>query len=117
MRSADLPPDRGSERRSSLRSDAGRVHCNTRILIPILAAVLSGCSTTALMPLRDVESRTILLPANGPARTTAGGRTQNVGLPLPPAAKIGLWTGVAVLLALAMADEDDDVNDAGSSEP
>jgi hypothetical protein len=55
--------------------------------------------------------------ANGPVRTTSGGRTRTVGLPLPRAAKIGLWAGVAVILALAMADSDDDASDADPGGP
>jgi hypothetical protein len=75
-------------------------------MLLLLAAVLAGCATTdALVSTDDGESQ-LVLAANA-AQTTSGGRTQTVGLPLPPAAKIGLWSGVAVLLALAMADDSD----------
>jgi hypothetical protein len=84
----------------------------------IFAAASSGCATTsALVPTsRAVDGQAVTLTANGLARTTGGGRTQKVGLPLPPAAKIGLWAGVAVMIALAMADDEEDASEA-SSEP
>jgi hypothetical protein len=44
---------------------------------------------------------------------SAQGTTTKVGLPLTRAQKIGLWTGVAVLLGYLMADDDD----AGESPP
>jgi uncharacterized protein YceK len=91
-----------------------------RNLFVVFAAASSGCATTtAVVAARGgVQGQAMTLTANGPARTTGGGHTQTVGLPLPPAAKLGLWTGVAVLLALAMADSDDDAaDDAGTVEP
>ena len=83
--------------------------CYSCILFLVIAAASSGCTTTAAVVAGGgVQGPAVALTANGPARTTGGGHSQRVGLPLPPAAKIGLWTGVAVLIALAMADSDDD---------
>lgn len=88
------------------------------VLFVLLAAASSGCAATAVVvPRAGAQDQPASAAANGPVRSTRNGRTQTVGLPLPPAAKIGLWTGVAVILALAMADSDDDVSDAGSGEP
>jgi hypothetical protein len=104
----------------ALRAAVRRNHrCHARILFLGIAAASSGCATTtAVVAARGgVQGQPATLTANGPARTTGGGRTQTVGLPLPPAAKIGLWTGVAVILAFAMADSDDATDDAGTGEP
>ena len=76
-----------------------------RVSLLILLVALSGCATSSATG-GVVESRT-LLAAQGPAQRSSGGRTQKVGLPLTRAQKIGLWTGVAVLLAYLMADSDD----------
>lgn len=77
-----------------------------RASLLILLVALSGCATTSSATGGGVESRA-MLAAQGPAQRSSGGRTQKVGLPLTRAQKIGLWTGVAVLLAYLMADSDD----------
>jgi len=77
-----------------------------RISLLILLVALSGCAATSSATGGALESRT-MLAAQGPAQRSSGGRTQKVGLPLTRAQKIGLWTGVAVLLAYLMADSDD----------
>jgi hypothetical protein len=80
-----------------------------RVSLLVLLVVLSGCATTSPPAgghSRPIETRA-LFAANGPAQRSGGGRTQKVGLPLTRAQKIGLWTGVAVLLAYLMADSDD----------
>ena len=43
----------------------------------------------------------------GSAQRSGGGSTTKVGLPLTRAQKIGLWSGVAVLIAYLMADDDE----------
>jgi hypothetical protein len=75
-------------------------------LLLILLVALSGCATTPSAAGGAVEGRAALA-AQGPVQRSSGGRTQKVGLPLTRAQKIGLWTGVAVLLAYLMADSDD----------
>jgi hypothetical protein len=82
------------------------------------AVASAGCAATAaVVPRAGAQGEPASAAANGPSRSTGGGRTQTVGLPLPPAAKIGLWTGVAVLLALTMADDDEDTGEASTAEP
>ncbi len=84
-----------------------------RVLLLVLASVLSGCATTAAVvpPGGDVEAQAMARANAAPARSTMGGRTQTVGLPLSRAGKIGLWAGVAVFLAYLMAADGEE--DAG----
>jgi hypothetical protein len=78
-----------------------------------LLVALSGCaSAPSLRAGSGTEVQASSL--QGPAQKSSGGRTSKVGLPLTRAQKIGLWTGVAVLLGYLMADDDDD---AGESPP
>jgi hypothetical protein len=87
-------------------------------LLVVLTAASWGCAATVVVaPRVAAQDQPVSAGANGPVRTTGGGRSRTVGLPLPRAAKIGLWTGVAVILALAMADSDADASDADSGDP
>ena len=84
----------------------------------MLASVLSGCATTAAVvpPGGDAEAQAMLRANAAPARSTMGGRTQTVGLPLSRAGKIGLWAGVAVFLGYLMATDGEE-DGAGSGRP
>ena len=79
-----------------------------RAWLLILMACLCGCATTAaVVPSRDAAANPVVSRASArPARTTSGGTsggsTQTSGLPLSRGAKIGLWAGVAVVLASLM---------------
>ncbi len=75
----------------------------------MLASALWGCAmtATAVLPNADAEARPMFAASAGPARST-GGRTQTVGLPLSRGGKIGLWAGVAVVLAYLMASDGED---------
>jgi hypothetical protein len=89
-----------------------------RVLLLILACVLSGCATTAAVvpPGGDAEAQPMSRANAAPTRSTMGGRTQTVGLPLSRAGKIGLWTGVAVFLGYLMATDGDE-DGAGPADP
>ena len=84
----------------------------------MLATVLSGCATSVAVvpPGGDSEAQPVVRANAAPARSTMGGRTQSVGLPLSRAGKIGLWAGVAVFLGYLMATDGED-DGAGSTEP
>lgn len=87
----------------------------------VLIGLVSGCAAGAVVvPSGGVESQSIVMATGGPVRTTSGGagasRTQKIGLPLSRGAKIGLWSGVAVLLAYLMVDDDRD-DGAAPSDP
>jgi Flp pilus assembly protein TadD len=69
----------------------------------ILLVAISGCATTPRMVTTGAETR-----ATWQSQSSGGGRTTKVGLPLTRAQKIGLWSGVAVLIAYLMADDDAD---------
>jgi hypothetical protein len=90
-----------------------------KISLVLLAAASAGCAATAAVVPNapGLHGDSVLAAANGPSRSTGSGRTRTVGLPLPPAAKIGLWSGVAVLLALTMADDDDASEPGSTTEP
>lgn len=77
-----------------------------------MLVALSGCASAP--SLRAGSGTEVQASLQGPAQRSSGGRTSKVGLPLTRAQKIGLWTGVAVLLGYLMADDDDD---AGESPP
>jgi len=69
-----------------------------------LLFALSGCAAAPSMStVTDTRASW-----QGPVQRSGGGRTTTVGLPLTRAQKIGLWSGVAVLIAYLMADDDDD---------
>ncbi len=77
-----------------------------KVLLLMLAVVLSGCATTAVVVPPGVDAETQApLQARGTTRSTSGSRTQTVGLPLSRAGKIGLWAGVAVFLAYLMESD------------
>ena len=78
-----------------------------RVLLLMLAVVLSGCATTAaVVPPGGDAGTQAALQARGTTRSTSGSRTQTIGLPLSRAGKIGLWAGVAVFLAYLVASDD-----------
>jgi hypothetical protein len=81
-----------------------------RLPLLILLGILTGCVAA---PPRTTVAESQATFAQGPAQRTRNGTTQTVGLPLSRAGKIGLWTGVAVVLAYLMATdgEDDPVAD------
>jgi len=77
-------------------------------LLVVLVGVSAGCGTvTAGVSARDAQGQTASM-ANRATRSTSGGTTQTVGLPLSRAGKIGLWAGVAVFLAYLMATDGED---------
>ena len=88
------------------------------LVLLMLAFVLSGCATTAAVvpPGGDAGAQAMLGASAAPARSTMGGRTQTVGLPLSRKGKIGLWAGVAVFLAYLMASDGEE-DGAGSVDP
>jgi uncharacterized protein YceK len=84
-----------------------------RVLLLMLAVVLSGCASTAVVVSSRGDPETqAALQARGTTRSTSGSRTQTVGLPLSRAGKIGLWAGVAVFLAYLMASDGEESADA-----
>jgi hypothetical protein len=70
----------------------------------IFLVALAGCATAPSMS-AGLDTRASW---QGPAQRSGGGSTTTVGLPLPRAAKIGLWSGVALLIAHLIADDDND---------
>jgi hypothetical protein len=78
-----------------------------RALFLILILALSGCASMGAPPHADFDRQAPLAANAGSVRTT-GTRTQKIGLPLGRGGKIGLWTGVAVLLAYMMATDGED---------
>ncbi|HEY9183135.1 MAG TPA: hypothetical protein VIQ99_08045 [Gammaproteobacteria bacterium] len=70
----------------------------------ILLVALAGCATVP--PMNGGIGSEARATWQGPSQSSGGGRTTKVGLPLTRAQKIGLWTGVAVLLAYLIADDD-----------
>lgn len=80
-----------------------------RVLLLILLGVLAGCAAAPPLTIgRGVAENQATFAAQGPAQRTRNGTTQTVGLPLGRGAKIGLWTGVAVVIAYLMATDGDD---------
>jgi hypothetical protein len=71
-----------------------------RIAPLILIVAISGCATAPLTGVGGDEARATW-------QSQSSSRTTRVGLPLTRAQKIGLWSGVAVLIAYLMADDDD----------
>jgi hypothetical protein len=81
------------------------------VRIALLSSVVaaSGCVATPSLPAQDDSRDARVQSALGiQAQRTGGGRTTTVGLPLTRAQKIGLWTGVAVVLAYVMADDNEE---------
>jgi hypothetical protein len=75
----------------------------------ILLGVLAGCAAAPPLTVgRDVAENPATFAAQEPAQRTRNGTTQTIGLPLSRAAKIGLWTGVAVVLAYLIATDGED---------
>jgi hypothetical protein len=89
-----------------------------KALLLVAVSVLAGCAAmpAAVPSADDTASRAAALQSGRTSRTTSGTRTQTVGLPLSRAGKIGLWTGVAVVLAYLMATDGEDDGTA-SPEP
>jgi hypothetical protein len=89
-----------------------------RVLLLLATAVLSGCAAMeAVIPAGgDAEGRAMSAASAAPARTSSGGSTRTVGLPLSRKGKIGLWAGVAVFLAYLM-HSDGEPEVAGSGDP
>jgi hypothetical protein len=80
-----------------------------RVPLLVLLGAVTGCA--AAPPLtagRGVTENPTTFAAQGPAQRTRNGSTQTIGLPLSRAAKIGLWTSVAVILAYLIATDGDD---------
>jgi len=88
-----------------------------RALLLVLSAALSGCVASGPIsgPCGNADCQATWAANAGSTRTT-GTRTQTVGLPLGRGAKIGLWTGVAVLLAYLMATDGEEEG-AGTADP
>ena len=89
-----------------------------KLLLLAAAAILSGCATTTTVVVRgdEIAGSAKLAASQGAGRSTSGGRTQTVGLPLSRKGKIGLWAGVAVFLAYLM-DSDGEEDGGGSAAP
>lgn len=86
-----------------------------RGLLFIAALVLAGCATAG-REAPPLAGDSMLLQSGRTTRTTSGSRTQTVGLPLSRGAKIGLWAGVAVVLAYLMATDGEE-EAADSADP
>ena len=79
-----------------------------KVLLLILFVAVTGCAVTPPMTAGQDAA------ASWQAQRSGNGRTTTVGLPLSRAAKIGLWSGVAVLIAYLMADDDDEADDSAA---
>jgi hypothetical protein len=88
-----------------------------RSLFLIVVIAFSGCaSISAGAPTRADFDRQAMWAANAGSVRTTGSGAQKVGLPLSRGGKIGLWTGVAVLLGYLMATDGEDGGD-GTRDP
>jgi len=73
-----------------------------KVALLILLSAVSGCAATSSMTAGHDAT------ASWQVQRSGNGSTTTVGLPLSRAAKIGLWSGVAVLIAYLIADDDDE---------